>query len=78
MPEILIRGLDQETVERLKRRARQRGRSLQQEVKTILERAATTLSMEEARRLSEAWHRRLRRRAHSDSIRLIREDREAR
>ena len=41
MPEILVRGLDQKTVKRLKERARISGRSLQQEVKDILERAAT-------------------------------------
>jgi plasmid stability protein len=57
MPEILVRGLDQKTVKRLKERARISGRSLQQEVKDILERAATTLTMDEARRLSATWHR---------------------
>src|SRR5437867_2414290 len=59
MPEILVRGLDQKTVKRLKERARISGRSLQQEVKDILERAATTLTMEEAHRSSQTWHRRL-------------------
>lgn len=78
MPEILVRGLDQETVKRLKARARIRGRSLQQEVKEILERAATTLTMEEAGRLSEGWHRRLGGRTGSDSAELIREDRDSR
>lgn len=78
MPEILVRGLDPKTVKRLKERARISGRSLQQEVKDILERAATTLTMEEARRLSETWHRRLARRSFSDSAGLIREDRDTR
>jgi plasmid stability protein len=78
MPDILVRGLDRKTVERLKARARIGGRSLQQEVEDILERAATTLTMEEARRLSEAWHRRLAGRAFSDSAHSIREDRDAR
>lgn len=78
MPEILVRGLDQETVRRLKERARISGRSLQQEVKDILLRAATTLTMEEARRLSETWHRRLAGRPFSDSAELIREDRNTR
>jgi antitoxin FitA len=77
MPEILVRGLDQKTVKRLKERARISGRSLQQEVKDILERAATTLTMDEARRLSETWHRQLARRSFSDSAELIREDRDA-
>jgi antitoxin FitA len=78
MPEILVRGLGQKTVKRLKERARISGRSLQQEVKDILERAATTLTMDEARRLSERWHRRLAGRSFSDSTELIREDRDRR
>jgi plasmid stability protein len=75
MPHILVRGLDKTTVERLKQRARTRGHSLQQEVKVILERAATSLTMEEAKRLSGTWHRRLAGRSFSDSAELIREDR---
>ena len=78
MPEILVRGLDQKTVKRLKDRARTSGRSLQQEVKDILERAATSLTMEEAGRLSDAWQRRLAGRAHSDSAALVRGDRDSR
>jgi plasmid stability protein len=78
MPEILVRGLDQRTVERLKKRAKISGRSLQQEVKDILERAATSLTMDEARRLSETWHRRLAGRSFSESAELIREDRDSR
>ena len=38
MGSILVRGLDQKTIERLKERARLKGRSLQQEVKVLLER----------------------------------------
>ena len=78
MPEILVRDLNQKTVKRLKERAKVSGRSLQQEVKDILERAATALTMEEARRLSETWHRRLAGRSSSDSAELIREDRDSR
>jgi plasmid stability protein len=78
VPSIFVRGLDQKTVQRLKARARLTGRSLQQEVKAILERAAGTLTMSEARRLSERWRHRLGRRSFSDSVRLIREDRDSR
>jgi len=78
MPEILVRGLDQKTVKRLKERARISGRSLQQQVKDILVRAATTLTMDEARRLSETWQRRLAGRSFSNSAELIREDRNSR
>jgi predicted HicB family RNase H-like nuclease len=41
MPQLLVRDLDPETVERLKLRARRHGRSLQGEVEAILEAAAT-------------------------------------
>jgi plasmid stability protein len=75
---ILVRGLDRKTVHRLKQRARLNGRSLHPEVKEILERAARTLTMREARRLSERWGRRLGGRSFSDSARLIREDRNSR
>jgi plasmid stability protein len=78
MPSILVQGLDPKTIQRLKERARLNGRSLQQEVKEILERAADMLTMEEARRLSERWRRRLGGRSPSDSARLIREDRDSR
>jgi plasmid stability protein len=78
MGSILVRGLYQTTIERLKERARLNGRSLQQEVKALLERAAETLTMPEARRLSDQWKRRLDGRSFSDSARLIREDRDSR
>lgn len=78
MPEILVRGLDRETIDRLKRRARASGRSLQQEVKAILEQSANTLAMDEMRRLSRAWKRRFSDRTFTDSADLIREDRDSR
>ena len=78
MPEILVRGLDREIIDRLKRRARASGRSLQQEVKAILEQSASTLTVAEMRRLSQAWKRRLAGRTVTDSADLIREDRDSR
>jgi len=39
MAQILVRGLDEKIVERLKKRAKRGGRSLQSEVKMILENA---------------------------------------
>src|SRR5262245_12012177 len=71
MSSILVRGLDQKTIERLKERARLNGRSLQQEVKALLERAAGTLTMHEAGRVSEQWRHRLGGRSFSDSTQLI-------
>ena len=78
MGSILVRGLDQKTMERLKERARLNGRSLQQEAKALLERAAETLTMREARRLSERWRHRLDGRSMSDSAQLIRVDLDSR
>jgi plasmid stability protein len=75
MAQVLVRDLDNVVVERLKIRARQHGRSLQGEVKAILE-AAAPLSMSEARSLAEEWQRRLGGRIKGDSSELIREDRE--
>ena len=76
MSQMLVRDLDPEVVERLKARARMHGRSLQKEVKSILEEAAATLSMGEAAEAAELWQRRLAGREHSDSAELVREDRE--
>ncbi len=73
---MLVRDLDPKVVERLKARARAHGRSLQKEVKSILEEAAATLSMGEAAEAAELWQRRLAGREHSDSAELVREDRE--
>ena len=47
-PSILVRGLDPKTVQRLKAQARVNGRSLEQEIQEILERAARMLIMREA------------------------------
>ena len=74
MPQLLVRQLDSETVERLKTRARRHGRSLQSEVKGILI-DATALSLAEARAVSARWHKRLAGRVTGDSAALIREDR---
>ena len=43
MAQVLIRGLDHRTVARLKSRARRNSRSLEAEVRSILEEAAQTL-----------------------------------
>ena len=75
MAQVLIRDLDAAVVERLEKRARHLGHSLQQEAKAILEQAAATMTLVEARRLSDEWHRRLGGGAFGDSADLIREDR---
>jgi plasmid stability protein len=75
MPHILVRDLDPNTIERLKASARQHGRSLQGEVKAILE-ETVPMTMSEFRVVSGKWQKRLRDRKFSDSAKLIREDRE--
>ena len=75
MPDILVRDLDSHTIERLKLSAKQHGRSLQREVKAILE-ETVPMTMSEFRAVSEKWQKRLRGRKFSDSAKLLREDRE--
>ena len=77
MAQILIRNLDKEVVEHLKERARKDGRSLQTEVRLILERAAhePKVDMETARKISELFRHRFRERKFPDTVELIREDR---
>jgi len=74
MPHILVRDLDPNTIGRLKSSAKRHGRSLQGEVKAILEEAAP-MTMSEFRAVSEKWHKYLKGRKFSDSAKLIREDR---
>jgi plasmid stability protein len=74
---MLVRDLPPEVVERLKERARSNGRSLQKEVRAILEGAARTYTMAEAREVTEKWQEHFAGRKLSDSAELIREDRDA-
>jgi len=78
MAQILVRGLDDELVERLKERARRDGRSLQSEVRQILQTAAGVppLDVAEARRLAQRFRRRFKGRPFPNSAALIREDRD--
>jgi len=75
MAQILVRNLPKEVVDRLKERARSEGRSLEAEVRNILQRE-TGINMEgfaeEMRKFRERWKGR----KFSDSAALIREDRE--
>lgn len=77
MAQILVRDLDKDIVERLKKRAKEDGRSLQSEVKFILERAAVEpkVDMEAALRISEDFRRRFKGKKFPDTVELIREDR---
>jgi len=75
MTQILIRGLDSEIVARLKDRAKQNGRSLEGEARSILETAAGA-SLTETREILRKWQKTFADRRFSDSTDLIREDRQ--
>jgi len=75
MADLLVRDLNRDTVDRLKQRARSHGRSLQGEVKAILE-AASVYSLSEAGAMAEEWQRRLAGGTYSDSAEAIGADRE--
>lgn len=76
MAQVLVRGLDDEVVKRLKARARAGGRSLEAELRAIVESAAEMdARLEATRDLSARLRRRLGGRAHSDSAEIVREDR---
>jgi len=80
MPRLLIRDLDARILARLQERARQNHRSLQDEVKAILEQAAGTAARKETLALIDKWQRRWGERVFSDSTFQIRDmrDRHAR
>ena len=77
MTDVLVRNLSEEVVEKLKVRARNRGRSLQQELKLLLEQSVAAEAVD-ALALARKVRRRLaRERAkQSDSAELVREDRD--
>jgi plasmid stability protein len=77
MPNVLVRDLDAEVLKQLKAAAKANGRSLQAEIHDVLRRAGTR-NLAETRRLSARWLKRLSLSIHSDSVGLIREDRDAR
>ena len=77
MPSIHIRDLSEATLQKLRSRARRHDRSLQAELKLILEEAAArdwTATLLRADRM----RRRLARRVHDDSAQLIARDRQTR
>jgi hypothetical protein len=74
MSQILLRGLDEKTVAKLKERAKRNGRSLEGEARNILETAAGA-SLLETRDILRKWQKALAGRPFIDSTKLIREDR---
>jgi plasmid stability protein len=74
MPQVLVRDLRPETVSRLKARAKAHRRSLQAELKHVLENASRQGGLD-GRALADRVRRRLAGRKHSDSVDLIAADR---
>lgn len=74
MAQVLVRDLKAEVVARLKARARRHGRSLQTELKEILE-TASRRDVIRARAVAARIRRQLAGRVHSDSVELLAEDR---
>ena len=74
MSQLLIRGLDEKAIQRLKERAKSHGRSLESEARSILESAAG-YSAAEARAAVEGWQKRLAGRNFGDSADFVRKDR---
>lgn len=76
MAQVLVRGLDPKVVARLKERARDQGRSLEAELRGVIEQAARFEGgLTETRELAARLRRRLAGRKHSDSAELVAEDR---
>jgi hypothetical protein len=76
MPNVLVREIADRDLELLKRRAEASGRSLQAEMKRILELAARASDDDGARALAEQVSAALGGRSHPDSAHLIRADRD--
>jgi plasmid stability protein len=75
MPDILIRGVDAKTVQGLKKRAKANGRSLQGELKLVLQEAAGS-SGERVKAILARWKPVFAGRRLESTADLIREDRE--
>ncbi|HVR44511.1 MAG TPA: plasmid stabilization protein [Thermoanaerobaculia bacterium] len=74
MARVLIRDLDERTVAVLKARAARNDRSLQAELRGIVERAAA-MDVLDSRAVAARLRRKLSGRKHSDSVALIADDR---
>ena len=76
MAQILVRNLDTKTVARLKKHARENRRSLESEAKRVLENASNKMTLSEFRSTADRIRESLKDRTHTDSVLLLREDRE--
>jgi len=76
MAQLLVRNLAQKVVDRLKKQAKAEGKSLQSELKTILEEASNRVDREAFFEGAENIRRSIAGRKLLDSVTLIREDRD--
>jgi plasmid stability protein len=76
MADILIRGLPSAVVSRLKKRAASKGRSLQAELKELLVEAARPNDLAKVREIARQMRLRTSIRPQTDSVDLVREDRD--
>ena len=76
MGQVLLRGLDDAVIERLKQRAEGHHRSLEAELREVLEQVSRQVDVATSRDLADRIRRKLEGHPHSDSTELIREDRE--
>jgi plasmid stability protein len=74
MAQILVRNLETDVVEKLKLRAKQHGRSLQSEVRQILTQSAG-MNLDQTRKMSRMWQKKLARRKFPDTTPMLRQDR---
>ena len=75
MPNILVRDVNKTTIKKLKARAKLNGRSLQTEVKEIVEKSALEMTHKELRQRAGEYRKRFEGSTFVDSVELLREDR---
>ena len=75
MGDVLVRNLGDEVINKLKKRASGRNRSLQAEVKEILEQAARYVTMTEAQEAALEIRRNFGNHTFTDSVGMLGEDR---
>ena len=76
MADVIIHDVDPEALERFKASAEANGHSVEEELRDVIEKAASTRTIEETRRIVAKWQEHFRGRFFSDSTDDIREDRE--
>jgi plasmid stability protein len=76
MAQVIIRNIDERIVRRLKQRAKGKGRSLEAELRDILEKESHPKDPQEFKSALEDFHKGIAGRKHTDSVVLLRKDRD--